>query len=227
MAPLGRLTDNGPSTVLLSTLFNVGRTTSVDLPASHGQNVKGWVGAGFPRPCCLFWTLSGDLSRHYRKVSTSLEARLACSVLYVGTELVGHYQEPKQFQAELRLAWEHPLAAPVRCASSRHCQGLVSDTPSDQLADCADRLLQIPNDGSRLLQTTVNDDEASRRELKCPKKMFVSEKRSPRVALRGAASVPLLYQPENQEQCLACSDQSPRPTMSCAFFDGRTRTTRH
>ena len=105
-----------------------------------------------------------------------------------------NHQEPKQFQTELQLVQEHRLAAPVRCANSRHCQGLVSGM-LDQLADCADRLLQARVDGRHVLQRVGSVDGTSLRELKCPRNMFGSKNLSPKVALRGGASLPLLYQP--------------------------------
>jgi len=79
---------------------------------------------------------------HMRLAATFLEGRSACSALFVDMEADS----------------EDPLAAPGHYASSRHCQGLVSGKPSDQVVDWAGRFLQIQNVGNRLLQKRENDD---------------------------------------------------------------------
>ena len=63
---------------------------------------------------------------------------------------------------------------------------------SDQLEDCADRFPQTQNDGRGLLQRMARDDETSLTGQKYPKRTPVSEKLSPRAALRGGVSPPSL-----------------------------------
>ena len=136
---------------------------------------------------------------------------------------------------------DRPPAALVRFASSRHLPEWVFGRPPDQQVGCADRTLQIQTGERPLPRKKGNDDGTSLPWMKGPRRMQVSGRVSPKLALRGAfPSSPcrpehqVRYLSYNDQRYFGCSDQiylgysdQSLQWTFCAFSGDKTRKARH